>query len=85
MPIAPVPPLSLRVPAGEGWLRDAVVWVTLAADLLSAVVVGWALLRLGSGSDLGVGSSRSKARGESSAASAGRRRSARLQRVDKQE
>lgn len=85
MPIAPVAPLSLRVPAGEGWLRDAVVWITLAAELLGAVVVGWALLCLGTGSDLDAGSRRSKARGESSAAAAGRRRSARLQRVDKQE
>lgn len=80
--MAPVTPLSLRVPAGEGWLRGIVVWVTLAAELLGALVVGWALLRLGPGSEPGAGSRRSKACGESSTS---RRRSARLQGVDKQE
>lgn len=38
--------LSLRVPAGEAWRRDAVVWTTLAAEVLGALLVAWALLRL---------------------------------------
>lgn len=66
--------LSLQVPAGEAWRRDAVVWTTLAAELLGALVVGWALLRLSAGDRR----SASFSTGRPAAAEGVRRRSARL-------
>lgn len=69
----PPNPLSLRVPAGEAWRRDAVVWTTLAAELLGALVVGWALLRLSAGDRRSASST-----GRPAAAEGVRRRSARL-------
>jgi hypothetical protein len=71
--IDPVGPLSLRAPAGEAWRRDAVVWVTLAAELLGALVVGWALLRFGTG-----GTGAGPPGGGGCSGPVGRRRSARL-------